>query len=62
MIEEKFPDYTCELYGSFKTGLSLPNSDIDILILEKEVLMDYENNSDTNNIIARIRVKHYLNH
>ena len=49
MIEENFPDYTCELYGSFRTGLSLPNSDIDILILEKEVVMDDENNSDTNN-------------
>lgn len=35
IIDENFPDYFCELYGSFKTGLSLPNSDIDILILPK---------------------------
>ena len=34
IIKENFPEYTCELYGSFKTDLSLPNSDIDILILE----------------------------
>ena len=47
IIEENFTDYTCELYGSFKTGLSLPNSDIDILVLPKEVIMD-ENNIDTN--------------
>ena len=36
IIEENFPDYVCELYGSFRIGLSLPNSDIDILILPKE--------------------------
>ena len=35
-INENFPEYNCGLYGSFKTGLSLPNSDIDILILPKE--------------------------
>ena len=57
MIEENFPDYTCELYGSFKTGLSLPNSDIDILILEKEVVMDDENNSDTNNNNSKSKSK-----
>jgi non-canonical poly(A) RNA polymerase PAPD5/7 len=48
IIEENFPDYTCELFGSFKTGLSLPNSDIDILVLQKEVIME-DNNSDINN-------------
>ena len=48
IIEENFPDCTCELYGSFKTGLSLPNSDIDILILPKEVTMD-DNNLDIRN-------------
>ena len=36
IINENFPEYICGLYGSFKTGLSLPNSDIDILILPKE--------------------------
>ena len=36
IIESKFPEYKCILYGSFKTGLSLPDSDIDILILQKE--------------------------
>ena len=44
IIDENFPDYFCELYGSFKTGLSLPNSDIDILILSK----NEANNIDTN--------------
>ena len=34
-IETKYPEFTCILYGSFKTGLSLPFSDIDILILSK---------------------------
>jgi len=36
IIEDNFPNYKCSLYGSFITGLSLPNSDIDILITEKE--------------------------
>ena len=44
IIDENFPDYFCELYGSFKTGLSLPNSDIDILILSK----NEANNIDAN--------------
>ena len=44
IIDENFPDYFCELYGSFKTGLSLPNSDIDILILAK----NEANNIDAN--------------
>ena len=35
IIKQNFPEYKCELYGSFKTGLSLPNSDIDILVLEQ---------------------------
>ena len=45
IIDENFPDYFCELYGSFKTGLSLPNSDIDILILAK----NEGDNLDTHN-------------
>ena len=36
IIEDNFPNYKCILYGSFTTELSLPNSDIDILIIEKE--------------------------
>ena len=36
VIEDNFPNYKCSLYGSFITGLSLPNSDIDILISSKE--------------------------
>ena len=36
IIEDNFPCYKCSLYGSFITGLSLPNSDIDILIAKKE--------------------------
>ena len=35
-IESKYPEYHCILYGSFKTDLSLPDSDIDVLILSKE--------------------------
>lgn len=35
LIESKFPEYRCILYGSFKTDLSLPDSDIDLLILSK---------------------------
>ena len=36
IIQDNFPNYKCILYGSFITELSLPNSDIDILIIEKE--------------------------
>lgn len=36
IIEDNYPDFTCKLYGSYKTGLSLPNSDIDILIYPKD--------------------------
>ena len=36
VIELNFPNYKCSLYGSFITGLSLPNSDIDILITRKD--------------------------
>ena len=35
-IETKYPEFICVLYGSFKTDLSLPDSDIDILILSKD--------------------------
>ena len=49
LIEENFPDYSCELYGSFRIGLSLPDSDIDILILSKQ-----DNNLDND------RNKYYL--
>ena len=35
-LNQNFPEYICELYGSFRTGLSLPNSDIDILIQQRE--------------------------
>ena len=51
IIDENFPDYFCELYGSFKTGLSLPNSDIDILILAK---------NEANNIDANTNNYKYL--
>ena len=44
IIEAKFMEYKCVLYGSFKTDLSLPDSDIDILIVEKN------NNNDNNNL------------
>ena len=36
IIEDNFPNYKCSLYGSFITELSLPDSDIDILITKKE--------------------------
>jgi len=36
IIEKNFSEYFCELYGSYKTGLSLPDSDIDILIMSKD--------------------------
>ena len=36
IIEDNFPKYKCKLYGSFITELSLPNSDIDILITQKD--------------------------
>ena len=36
IIEKNFKEYNCKLYGSFRTGLSLPDSDIDILILPKD--------------------------
>ena len=40
IIESKFPDYKCKLYGSFKSELSLPDSDIDVLILSEEASKD----------------------
>ena len=43
IIEDNFPNYKCKLYGSFITELSLPNSDIDILITQKD-----ENNKNNN--------------
>lgn len=46
IIEAKFCEYRCVLYGSFKTELSLPDSDIDILIVEKEENKIIEENSD----------------
>ena len=46
IIEAKFNEYKCVLYGSFKTDLSLPDSDIDILIVEKEEKKVNEDNSD----------------
>ena len=46
LIEEKFTEYKCVLYGSFKTGLSLPDSDIDILIVEKDDNKINEENSE----------------
>ena len=45
IIEAKFNEYKCVLYGSFKTDLSLPDSDIDILIVEKS---DINNNNNKN--------------
>jgi non-canonical poly(A) RNA polymerase PAPD5/7 len=36
IIEKNFKEYICKIYGSYKTGLSLPDSDIDILILPKD--------------------------
>ena len=35
-IESNYPEYNCILYGSFKTDLSLPDSDIDVLITSKD--------------------------
>ena len=46
IIEAKFNEYRCVLYGSFKTDLSLPDSDIDILIVEKEENKINEENSE----------------
>ena len=46
IIEAKFCEYRCVLYGSFKTELSLPDSHIDILIVEKEENKIIEENSD----------------
>ena len=36
IIEDNFANYKCKLYGSFITELSLPNSDIDTLITQKD--------------------------
>ena len=40
LIESKFSGYKCKLYGSFKTELSLPDSDIDVLILSEDAMKD----------------------
>lgn len=40
LITEKFPNYTCQLYGSFKYGISLPTSDIDISVITNEKIID----------------------
>ena len=40
LIESKLIGYKCKLYGSYKTELSLPDSDIDILILSEDAMKD----------------------
>ena len=47
VIEAKFVEYKCILYGSFKTQLSLPDSDIDILIVQKNENKINEENSES---------------
>ena len=47
IIEAKFEEYKCILYGSFKTQLSLPDSDIDILIVQKNENKINEENSES---------------
>jgi type I site-specific restriction-modification system R (restriction) subunit len=42
IIEDNFPNYKCILYGSFTTELSLPNSDIDILIVVDKLLTGFD--------------------
>ena len=54
VIEEKFTEYRCRLYGSFKLGLSLPDSDIDMLIIESEEKEKEKNNDSDNNNNAEI--------
>ena len=64
VIEEKFSEYRCRLYGSFKLGLSLPDSDIDMLIIEseeKEKDKDKDKNSeDDNSQLKKIKVNEII--
>lgn len=53
IIDTNFPEFICELYGSFKTGLSLPNSDIDILIMKKEENENFQSNKESNNFLQK---------
>ena len=57
-IESKYPEYKCILYGSYKTDLSLPDSDIDILILFKDG--KEEDNSKTKIIDESLKKIHNL--
>ena len=59
IIEAKFDEYKCVLYGSFKTDLSLPDSDIDILIVEKDNKMNEENSENEKDILTEIIKKIY---
>ena len=59
IIEAKFEEYKCVLYGSFKTELSLPDSDIDILIVEKEENIKEENSENEKEILTEIIQKIY---
>ena len=52
IIKENFPEYICELYGSFKTGLSLPNSDIDILILQRGEKKQNDEKKENNKLLS----------
>ena len=59
IIESKFDEYKRVLYGSFKTDLSLPDSDIDILIVEKENKTNEENTEKEKDILTEIIKKIY---
>ena len=50
IIEDNFTNYQCKLYGSFLYELSLPNSDIDILIIEKNHQKEISAKKDENTI------------
>lgn len=54
IIEDNFTNYQCKLYGSFLYELSLPNSDIDILIIEKNHQKEISAKKDENTIYKNL--------
>ena len=55
LIESKLIGYKCKLYGSYKTELSLPDSDIDVLILSEDSMKDQTSkNKITDELLKKV--------
>ena len=59
-VEEIAPDSKCTIYGSFATGLSLPWSDIDIVIELAQVITHYQIMSLLENLEQSLKKKEFV--